>query len=328
MYRCGPAPVEAVRRGEVNIGFDTTFVYTEVRADMCVFKESEDGFWSRVKTIPNYVGKLIVTKKIGQEVLPEIEDMEDITEIYKNPFDSPEDKMAVKKAIKMVPIAQDIYDMDDSQIEDVEFKLFEIEQITLGESFKIAMSMHNTSSEPRSVSIVLSASSILYTGTTINKLKRSDAKIVLKPNQRENIHTFMKPSEYMDKMSSHSLIRITAVANVEGTEQLWSQDDDFVVQKPQLDVKLNSQLQVNKQCEATFSFTNPLSVTLTDCTFSVEGPGIHRVIKFRDVMPNEKHVTYKEVFSPENEGQRTVTVSFNSKQLTDIKNTITATVLP
>jgi transglutaminase 1 len=27
-----------------------------------------------------------VTKQIGQEVLPEIEDMEDITEIYKNPF--------------------------------------------------------------------------------------------------------------------------------------------------------------------------------------------------------------------------------------------------
>jgi len=65
--------------------------------------------------------------------------------LYETDFvdpDSPEDKMAVKKAIKMVPIAQDIYDMDDSQIEDVEFKLSDIEQITLGESFKIAMSMH------------------------------------------------------------------------------------------------------------------------------------------------------------------------------------------
>lgn len=56
--------------------------------------------------------------------------------------DSPEDKMAVKKAIKVVPIAQEIYDVDDSQIEDVEFKLFDIEQITIGESFKIAVSVH------------------------------------------------------------------------------------------------------------------------------------------------------------------------------------------
>lgn len=50
--------------------------------------------------------------------------------------------MAVKKAIKVVPIAQEIYDMEDSQIEDVEFKIFDIEQIMLGESFKIAVSMH------------------------------------------------------------------------------------------------------------------------------------------------------------------------------------------
>lgn len=50
--------------------------------------------------------------------------------------------MAMKKAIKVVPIAQQIYDIDETQIEDVEFKLFDIEQITLGESFKIAISIH------------------------------------------------------------------------------------------------------------------------------------------------------------------------------------------
>lgn len=50
--------------------------------------------------------------------------------------------MAVKKAIKMVPIAQQIYEIEETQVEDVEFKLFDIEQITLGESFKIAISLH------------------------------------------------------------------------------------------------------------------------------------------------------------------------------------------
>lgn len=46
----------------------------------------------------------------------------------------------------------------------------------------------------------------------------------------------------------------------------------------------------------------------------------------RDILPNEKNVTHKEMFTPEKDGQRTVTVSFNSKQITDIKNTISATV--
>lgn len=40
----------------------------------------------------------------------------------------------------------------------------------------------------------------------------------------------------MEKMSMHSLIRITAVANVKETEQLWTQDDNFVVRKPPLNL--------------------------------------------------------------------------------------------
>jgi hypothetical protein len=43
----------------------------------------------------------------------------------------------------------------------------------------------------------------------------------------------------MNKLSAHSLIRITAVANVLTTEQLWNQDDDFVVEKPQLSITVS-----------------------------------------------------------------------------------------
>jgi len=60
------------------------------------------------------------------------------------------------------------------------------------------------------------------------------------PFAGENIHTYVKPSEYMNKLSAHSLIRITGVANVQETDQLWSQDDDFGVHKPQLTVTVNS----------------------------------------------------------------------------------------
>jgi len=59
----------------------------------------------------------------------------------------------------------------------------------------------------------------------------------------------------------------------------------FVLQDPRKNLifvlQLNSQPRVNVPCEATFSFTNPLPVALTDCTFSVEAPAIHSVIKFR-----------------------------------------------
>jgi len=43
------------------------------------------------------VGKLIVTKKVGQEILPGLEDMEEITEIYKNPYGKNEENDSFEK---------------------------------------------------------------------------------------------------------------------------------------------------------------------------------------------------------------------------------------
>lgn len=44
-FRCGPAPVEAVRKGEVGFLYDTPFVFAEVNADICHFQEDELSNW-------------------------------------------------------------------------------------------------------------------------------------------------------------------------------------------------------------------------------------------------------------------------------------------
>ena len=43
----GPAPVEAVKRGDVGVGYDSAFAFAEVNADVFVYvvdKKSEWGF--------------------------------------------------------------------------------------------------------------------------------------------------------------------------------------------------------------------------------------------------------------------------------------------
>ena len=52
MYRLGPASVEAVRRGEVGLGFDAAFVFTEVNADVFVYVPERDSPWGfrRIET--------------------------------------------------------------------------------------------------------------------------------------------------------------------------------------------------------------------------------------------------------------------------------------
>lgn len=46
------------------------------------------------------------------------------------------------------------------------------------------------------------------------------------------------PEEYESKLVDHSLIKIHAIATVSQTRQTWSEEDDFPLIKPPLDIKV------------------------------------------------------------------------------------------
>ena len=48
-------------------------------------------------------------------------------------------------------------------------------------------------------------------------------------------------------------------------------------------VQVRGNPQIGQDCFATFSFMNPISVTLTECEFTIEGPGLVRAqtVKYR-----------------------------------------------
>jgi len=44
-FQCGPASVEAVRKGMIGLTFDVPFLFAEVNADMCHFVEDDQSHW-------------------------------------------------------------------------------------------------------------------------------------------------------------------------------------------------------------------------------------------------------------------------------------------
>jgi len=42
LYRCGPASVAAVRRGDIGAGYDASFIFAEVNADVFVYVPDKD----------------------------------------------------------------------------------------------------------------------------------------------------------------------------------------------------------------------------------------------------------------------------------------------
>ena len=67
LMQLGPAPVEAVRKGELGLGYDVDFVFAEVNSDVRTFLSDPTSPWGFRVTDTNTssVGTLVLTKAIG-----------------------------------------------------------------------------------------------------------------------------------------------------------------------------------------------------------------------------------------------------------------------
>lgn len=365
MMQCGPSSIEAVRRNEVGFAFDTPSLYAEVNADICHFQEDDASHWGFKKIkLSNYsVGRQILTKRAGADDDVADADVEDITSLYKNVegvvtrptkqqadgcFNSlftqgvaasygerdimhyPGSPVDQRRSVLAVDRAPPIYEFPAKVADDVFFDLVELDKVAFGQPFSVTIHVQNRATEIRSVAAILSASSIYYTGVPARRLGRTDRQLVLQPGQRETLQVRVSWDEYRDKVVDYGMIKIYALASVAETKQTWSEEDDFQLEKPKLDVQvcrtMNSiqknvrgAAQVGQDCFVTFSFLNPLSVNLTECEFTFEGPGLVRpqTIKYRDVKMGEM-VSHVQKFTPRQSGERKLVATFSSRELIDV----------
>lgn len=218
--------------------------------------------------------------------------------------------------------AQPIYEFPNKPSntnDDVFFDLIELDKVAFGQPFNVTIHIQNRSTEMRTVTAILSASSIYYTGVSARRLGRADRQLVLQPGQRETLQVRVSWDEYRDKIVDYGMIKVYALASVQETKQTWSEEDDFQLEKPKLDVQIRGTPQVGQDCFVTFSFLNPLSVNLTECEFTFEGPGLVRpqTIKYRDVKMGEM-VSHVQKFTPRQSGERKLVATFSSRELIDV----------
>lgn len=180
-------------------------------------------------------------------------DMWDVTRLYKNPEGTEAERLAVFNAAKGIPKAQQFYEIPQHIKNDVFFDLIDIDAIPFGDSFDVTVIIKNESEEARNISAMLSASSVYYTGATAHHIKRSQGRFTVKPGQREVLKINVTANDYLDKLVDHSLIKIYAIANVKETKQTWSEEDDFTLTKPQMDIKVDeSNIRIGQECEVSF----------------------------------------------------------------------------
>ncbi|XP_011300177.1 annulin isoform X2 [Fopius arisanus] len=324
-YRCGPASVAAVKRGEIQGPYDNGFLFAEVNADKVFWRYN--GPTQPLKLIRKDIygiGRQISTKAVGSWT------REDITHMYKYPEKSDDEREAMLKALRQSESLFSRYYLNE-EFNDVMFNFELQDDIIIGQPFSVILLIKNRSSEfEYRVSVILRVEVVMYTGKVGGPIKRTEVDRIVKPGDLEEVRLNVSWEEYGSRLLNQCAFNIACLATVKDTNFEYFAQDDFRVEKPTIDIERRTNAVVDEVLEATASFTNPLPVSLKKGQFLIEGPGLEKQLKIKlsgSVQPgDEATCTFSMI--PKLEGRSTIVVKFHSKELDDVDGFLNFMVKP
>ncbi|XP_046369672.2 annulin-like isoform X1 [Haliotis rufescens] len=310
IYCCGPAPVLAIKRGEVNLPYDGQFIFAEVNADKVYWSINKDGTFENVFVEKKGVGKEISTKSMLDS------QREVVTNAYKFLEGSDEERVAVLKANQVGSCRQDIY---VKGTEDVQFEFDHSEDAFVGQGFDVILRVKNNSKSERTLKIFMAARTMYYTGVSAHRIKSQKFDEVLKPESCTEMKMTVQVEDYQDKLKDMCMLQLTCMARVLETGQAFTNMCDFRLRKPHLEIKAPKQGKVGTKMSVEISFTNPMAQTLTGCAIQIDGPGLQKPLKIKQesVGPKQTFMTSVDL-TPRKKGKREIAIIFSSKQLEDV----------
>jgi hypothetical protein len=88
------------------------------------------------------------------------------------------------------------------------------------------------------------------------------------------------PTDYMPKTVEYCQFKSMFLVTVQKTGQIWNGEDDFVLEKPKLNIRvIPEQPRVGRTCKITITLENPLKEELTNGVFGIEAPGVSDSLK-------------------------------------------------
>uniref|UniRef100_A0A452QY98 protein-glutamine gamma-glutamyltransferase n=1 Tax=Ursus americanus TaxID=9643 RepID=A0A452QY98_URSAM len=160
VFQCGPASVAAVREGDVNLDFDMPFVFAEVNADRITWiYDASNNTQKQNASDTHSIGRYISTKAVGSN------SRVDITEKYKYPEGSSQERQVFQKALgKLKPHAA-------------------FGATSVGKEVNMALLLKNLTSDMKTVTVNMTAWTIVYNGTLVHEVWKDSITISLDPKE-------------------------------------------------------------------------------------------------------------------------------------------------
>uniref|UniRef100_A0A8D0HTV2 Protein-glutamine gamma-glutamyltransferase 2 n=1 Tax=Sphenodon punctatus TaxID=8508 RepID=A0A8D0HTV2_SPHPU len=297
VYCCGPAPIKAIKEGDLPLKYEVQFIFAEVNADVAYWMLQSDGSRKRT-THTSMVGKNISTKTVGRD------SKEDITHNYKYPEGSAEERAVFTKAD-----LQKSYPTEEET--GVSIKIKVSEGMNNGCDFDVFAIISNNTSAERLCRLMFGARTASYNGTLGPECGKKDLlNVTLLPHAGKNC------------LTQDNMITLMALLIEYQSKDVVLGVRDIYVKNPDIKVRILGEPRQKRKLVAELTLTNPLSIPLSGCVFTVEGAGLTEGQTIREIDgpigPGED-AKVRVDFVPRQPGLRKLVVDFESDKLKGVK---------
>uniref|UniRef100_A0A673UMJ4 protein-glutamine gamma-glutamyltransferase n=1 Tax=Suricata suricatta TaxID=37032 RepID=A0A673UMJ4_SURSU len=274
VFQCGPASVTAIREGDVNLDFDMPFVFAEVNADRIAWIYDVHNNSQKPNSSDTHsIGRYISTKAVGTN------SRMDITEKYKLQEGSSQERQVFEKALgKLKPhaafgatSARHLVGEGREPSVSGKFKVTGI--LEVGKEVNMALILKNLTSDMKTVTVNMTAWTIVYNGTLVHEVWKDSVTISLDPEEEVQHPVKITYAQYEKYLKADNMIRTTAVCQASDEAEVLV-ERDIILDNPSLTLEVLDQARVQKPVNVQMLFSNPLDEPVKDCVLMVEGSGL------------------------------------------------------
>ncbi|KAM3922476.1 protein-glutamine gamma-glutamyltransferase 5-like [Leptodactylus fuscus] len=266
-FCCGPAPVKAVKEGDVDINYDVAFVFTEVNGDVVHWILREGGA-EKEQVDPLTIGKCISTKGVGSNT------REDITYQYKYADGSAQERAVYDKAVSKMKFKKPFMGRDSIVALDFNASLKLAQSPLIGQTIILLYRIHNRGFEPKRFSISVSAQEMMYNGKALEQFWTENYEVDVSPGKDLETSFQLHPFHYQRFVRPGNNIRVTALASDLKSKKLRLASKNIIFEVPAIDIQVHGMPRLNQPLSVILSFSNPLNEVLSNCVMTAEGTGL------------------------------------------------------
>uniref|UniRef100_A0A7M4EQ23 protein-glutamine gamma-glutamyltransferase n=1 Tax=Crocodylus porosus TaxID=8502 RepID=A0A7M4EQ23_CROPO len=310
IFQCGPASVVAVKQGDVDLSYDTLFVFSEVNADSNRWIVYSNGTKKRVYCDTEVFGRFISTKAVGSNARV------DVTNNYKYPEGSPEERQVYRKAWNKIfgsntterrPEVLNERSTDAARNPGISGR-FKLVEPPVGQDLSLVLLAGNLAFKHKDLQLSISTRSVLHDGASLPPSWQNTLYIPFRPKEEKVI-------PWTISYAQDRLVRVSITGEENSTWEKLLVERIITLAYPAILINVLSPVVVNRPFALKVKITIPPHEPARVCVLTMEGSSL-----------------LKQQFKPDmgvlRTGQRQLQVNLKRNKFKDIKGHTTLMVAP